>query len=1100
MTLNQDFVSKVCDAFRRAVESASEFTLEGREREFRQVLARHLLGEALGWEDHYKIGEIYDITCFDEENFPIILIETKWVETTESMESVRKLINKTKRRLKERIEELGSVKYGVFASNRDFIVYEYVDFKLEEITKVNVAEAVGVARGAYGLSEEGMKRILKLELLKRERLVWVEEPEYFERTYKEVSVEKGEGVKLLTENLKEIVKDLTTVFMKFFHSYMKRKQHYSGRFLENTFNDWLKISIKEEEFKKGDQSKRKEIIETFCRETAYVLLGRILFTRICEDKGVIESTISGGGMAESLRFYSKRGIENVYLYLFNESRQEIKKYYSHLHELGFFDWWLIEEVKKGTLSYEEGKIQASLENDLNYALRKAFMRLNRFDFEHINRDILGDVYQGYLPPDERKKLGEFYTPKKVIEYILDACGYKPENEIQGKKLLDPACGSGGFLVEATRRLIERYRRIGLDIRNPDDARQIIEECISRIYGLDIHPFACFIAEMNMLFQLIDLYDTAREKYRHYKIPRLNIYRTDSLIPPGETPIELSGFMENSRRKMLIEETRGADRIKRMKFDFVVGNPPYVRVDNLPQSYRDKYSEIFKDLLVGKWDVYIPFIFKGIEWLDEHGERKFGFIVSNKFFLLEHGLPLRRYLLKNCSIEQIIDLSGIKVFAESLPSPAIVIMQKIGDDVASEHKIKVDIKTDSDLPDKLKKEIKKMEKITALEKALDYLLNNLNFYEVTQKRFEYDDELLFTVSLPDKIMPLIEKIEIGCKTLGEICNGTITEGDTKRKEEKYVIKIENYEKLPENEKLVYKKVLKGVNIKRYIVEWGGFYIKSLSESPSQPRLLIKDYSKRLTVACEVDERFRCLRTVYCAYPKEPSLDSRYLLAILNSTLMHFYYLMHFYTSRPGKGSFRFRTQFLKRLPIKYTESQLLKQIIECVGRIISIKKELLKLGHKIAHFPHSYLRNEWSFEKLINKVKSQNLSKSSYKIPESALKAHYFRDLSGKETFRINLARNEYIDFSSEEVATYVYEVLKKVKRLTKHELLELKIPQKPQLKNVLNEYRMDKEQIAKNRKVIEELEKQIDNLVYKLYNVTYAERRIIENYLKKYGD
>ncbi len=78
--------------------------------------------------------------------------------------------------------------------------------------------------------------------------------------------------------------------------------------------------------------------------------------------------------------------------------------------------------------------------------------------------------------------------------------------------------------------------------------------------------------------------------------------------------------------------------------------------------------------------------------------------------------------------------------------------------------------------------------------------------------------------------------------------------------------------------------------------------------------------------------------------------------------------------------------------------------------------------------------------------------------------------------------------------------MKKVKRLTKHELLELKIPQKPHLKNVLNEYRMDKEQIAKNRKVIEELEKQIDNLVYKLYNITYAERRIIENYLKKYGD
>jgi len=366
-----------------ACKGASNQTLL-RNLEFRRVLTRRLFDEVLGWEGHSKIGEIYDITCFDNENFPVILVETKW-----GVEPTREI----KEKLRSRIEELGSVKYGVFASERVFIVYEHADYKLREITVVNVAEAVGVAKGKYGLSEGGKKRILKLELLKRERLVWVEEPEYFEKTYKEISIAKGEGVKILTTNLKAIVSELTLVLMNFFDSYMRRKEHYSGTFLRDTFNHRLKISMKEEEFKradrKGDDKKRKEIIEVFCRETAYVLLGRVLFTRICEDKGIIESTISGKGIAESLRYYEKRGVRNVYLRLFNESREEIRKYYSHLHELGFFDWWLIEEVKKGTLTHNDKIIQDNLEKDLDYAIKKSFKRLNRFNFTQINRDTWG---------------------------------------------------------------------------------------------------------------------------------------------------------------------------------------------------------------------------------------------------------------------------------------------------------------------------------------------------------------------------------------------------------------------------------------------------------------------------------------------------------------------------------------------------------------------------------------------------------------------------------------------------------------------------------------------------------------------------------------
>ena len=247
MSLNRDFVARVCKAFEKAVEGAFGPALEGREREFRRGLARYLFDDILGWEGHSKFGEIYDITCLDDENFPVIDVETKWnVEQT----------NEIREKLRKRVEELGSVRYAIFANERDFIVYEYSNYKLREMTRINVPEAIGVAKGKYGLSNDGRKRIVRLELLKRDRLTWTDKSEYFEKTYKEVSVEKGDGVKLLTDNLKSTVGELTDILTDFFNSYAKRKNHYSNRFLENTFNDWLKLSTKSAEYEKHWEKKR----------------------------------------------------------------------------------------------------------------------------------------------------------------------------------------------------------------------------------------------------------------------------------------------------------------------------------------------------------------------------------------------------------------------------------------------------------------------------------------------------------------------------------------------------------------------------------------------------------------------------------------------------------------------------------------------------------------------------------------------------------------------------------------------------------------------------------------------------------------------------
>ena len=1119
MSLDEDFISKVCNAFRKAVESASEVTIEGREREFRRVLARYLFDETLGWEGHSKIGEIYDITCIDEENFPIILVETKW-----GVEPTREIKDK----LRKRIEELGSVKYGVFASERDFIVYEYADLKLEEITKINVAEATGVARGEYGLSDDGKKRILRLELLKRERLVWVEEPEYFERTYKEISITKAEGTKLLINNLKGIVEDLATAFMNFFDSYRKREYHYSSRFLRNTFTDWLKLSMKYEDYEKVDEDKKKAIMKVFCRETAYVLLGRALFVRICEDKGILEQSLSGKRLAEYLRFYGKRRT-NIYLHAFYDSREEIKNYYSHLHELGYFDWWWISPEKRELLNDNDRREQDRLEKDLDDKICKCLRRLNRFNFTQVDRDILGDVYQGYLPPDERKRLGEFYTPKEVIEYILDAVGYKPENEIRGKKLLDPACGSGGFLVEATQRLIERYRRIGFNLRNPDDAKQIIDGCINSIYGLDIHPFACFIAEMNLLFQLVDLYCTAQQKDKYFKFPRIKIYQSDSLMPPTVETVKLIEFFDNSRLKMLIEENKEANEIKKSKFDYVVGNPPYVRIEGIPLELRSYYRKLY-DSAHYRFDLYMLFIERGITWLKDEG--KFGFIVSNMFMKRDSGRKLREFIRSECSFEQIVDFGDSGVFAEVTNYPAIVILRK-------------------------EKSEKYVFRYVIVKQHIDGLLKSIKQHLIMKEYscqaydiFEADSSFLteerWTFSGTGEEV-IINKMKNSGRPLRDIAyvrRGLVTGAN-----KVFIVNNEIVEKHGLEKELI-KSIISGANVKKWEVEWDGSLIiyphlsrgksvdlrsypeianyltshKSYLEkrycvirerNPRKwyelhdacepqwfetPKIIVCGISKKNEFAYDEEGVYYCLDSTFFITLKE-NVDFAYLLGVLNSHLLEFYF-KHIAAIKSG-GYYEYRSQYLNELPIKLPETDREKkiacQITQYVNQILQIKKQMRSTKRKVEKFPQSYFENGWSFDRLMN-IAKVNLSLSAFQISADKIRTYSFKELEYpfREVFRIILTNQESMDFYSENVASYVFEVLKNMDRVTKRELLELEIPKLAYLKNLMNQYRKDREQIVKYGKMIEELERQIGDLVYKLYDITYAERRIIEDYLKKF--
>src|SRR5438105_4113095 len=100
-------------------------------------------------------------------------------------------------------------------------------------------------------------------------------------------------------------------------------------------------------------------------------------------------------------------------------------------------------------------------------------------------------YETSLPAKERKRRGHFSTPSMLVERILDACGYTADRDLSGIRVLDPACGSGNFVVSAARRLFAST--ISRDL--PHDVCAALVQ--HNIWGFDPDPVACFLAEMQL---------------------------------------------------------------------------------------------------------------------------------------------------------------------------------------------------------------------------------------------------------------------------------------------------------------------------------------------------------------------------------------------------------------------------------------------------------------------------------------------------------------------------------------------------------------------------------------------------------------------------
>jgi hypothetical protein len=280
----------------------------------------------------------------------------------------------------------------------------------------------------------------------------------------------------------------------------------------------------------------------FCLESGHALLARLLLAKATEDHDFFAGT-GYDGMDDYFRglqgFSDSINLDAFPVAADNLIDDMQEQLVEGLFQDDIFVWWTdgyaeqlarghetgasqFREVAEGTGSVE--RISAATRDRFSRAVAEVFFNVLRFDFSDVQGDLLGDLYQRYFDPETRKALGEFYTPQPVIDYIMDGVGY--DRGVSNERLVDPACGSGTFLVEAVERYVADVERYEDD---PDWEAHLRDLCTRpRIVGLDIHPFAVLMAQIRFVVAVLPAYREAKASNPGFTLRRLPIYRTDTL--------------------------------------------------------------------------------------------------------------------------------------------------------------------------------------------------------------------------------------------------------------------------------------------------------------------------------------------------------------------------------------------------------------------------------------------------------------------------------------------------------------------------------------------------------------------------------------------
>ena len=298
-------------------------------------------------------------------------------------------------------------------------------------------------------------------------------------------------------------------------------------------------------------------------------------------------------------------------------------------------------------------------------------------------------------PEVRKAGGVYYTPKYVVDYIVEntvgkLIEGKTPKQIEKIKICDPACGSGSFLIGAYQYLLTWHLKYYIDnppkkkkdnSLTPDGNLSTAEKkriLLNNIFGVDIDTQAVEVTKLNLLLKALEGETQASinqqmQLFNERVLPNLgnNIKCGNSLIGTDFYDNQLDLFPEQMKKINAFDWEEGFSEIfKQGGFDAVIGNPPWVRQE-LISEHKD-YFETHYHTYHGVADLYQYFIEKGISILNEKGY--FSYIVASKWLRAKYGFPLRKWLKKQ-TIHKLIDFGDLPVFRSATTYSSIIIASK-----------------------------------------------------------------------------------------------------------------------------------------------------------------------------------------------------------------------------------------------------------------------------------------------------------------------------------------------------------------------------------------------------------------------------------------
>lgn len=508
------------------------------------------------------------------------------------------------------------------------------------------------------------------------------------------------------------------------------------------------------------------------------IVDKIIFLRIAEDKK-IESQSNLENIANG---------KEVWRTLITYFEKSDKKYNS----------WLFDNTEIFKKFELDDKI-------LKKILLSLYYPACPYEFSVLGVDILGNIYEKFLgktlvkewrtiktefKPDVKKAGWVFYTPQYIVDYIVkntvwELLKWKNPKQALELNIVDPACGSGAFLIWAYDYILNWF--LERHTSNDETIKKSIKEgkiyqfksgyhlsfaykkeiLKNMIYGVDIDRQAVAVSRLSLLLKLLE-WETAETANQLFStIDAALLPKLDNNIKCGNSLIDNSIYANlESPDEATIKKINAFDWEKEFAevfakwgFDAVIGNPPYVRIQFLDHISTNFFNKEYSDIVSWNYDLYILFINKGLKLINKNW--KIWYILPNKFFHTKSWKPIREILAENKYLEKIVDFWTNQVFDWATTYTCLLFLSKGNKETS--HK-KFALKDNFKILDNL--EFKKTQ-IESLIKddmrnfqsdetssIIDKIISNqLNFWSISKKLFKgsstWNDKIYLLKYISDK---------------------------------------------------------------------------------------------------------------------------------------------------------------------------------------------------------------------------------------------------------------------------------------------------------------------------------------------------------------